>query len=389
LETPGPPPTRKPRRTDHLIVPHDFEANYVVGFAKGMAGVGARIAVISSDETEARLAAAGIAQYKLRGSLSPQRPTWQKAVNLARYYVLLFWTILGHAGRTIHFNGLLTDRIILFDGLVLPLWMRLCAGCYVHTAHNVLPHGKEHRRLFYWAYRWIYLFPDHIIAHTPRIAEQLADDFGVSPDRISVISIGLNEEVPETPLSKVEARQKLGLPADAPLLVFFGKVESYKGVDVLAEAWGSVQTPGARAVVVGWCPDAGYTRKIREAMARSSRAASIEWREGFVPNEDVALWLKACDAVVMPYRNIYQSGVVFLCLRFGVPIIATRVGSLPEFIVDGQTGVFADENTPAGIARAIDRFFATAGNFSRPEIARRAAPYGWPHQCRVIKHLYP
>jgi glycosyltransferase involved in cell wall biosynthesis len=310
-------------------------------------------------------------------------------VNLARYYVLLCWTILRHAGRTIHFNGLLTDRIILFDGVVLTLWMRLWAGCYVHTAHNVLPHGKEHRKLFRWAYRWIYLFPDHIIAHTPRIAEQLVADFGVAQERISVISIGLNEEVPDTPFTKAEARQKLGLPAKAPLLVFFGKVESYKGVDVLAEAWGGVQTREARAVVVGWSPDAGYTRKIKEAMARSPRASTIEWREGFVPNAEVALWLTACDAVVMPYRNIYQSGVVFLCLRFGVPIVATRVGSLPEFILDGQTGVFADENTPAGIARAIDRFFATAEKYSRPEIARRAAPYGWPQQCEAIKHLYP
>lgn len=372
----------------HLIVPHDFEANYVLGFARGLQAVGVRVAVVSSDETSERLAAAGIPQYKLRGSLSTNRPTLQKAANLARYYLLLLWTVFRHRGRTVHFNGLLTDRIILFDGLLLPAWFRLWAGRYVHTAHNVLPHGKADRALFRWMYRWIYRFPHHIVAHTPKIAEELARDFGVEPNRISVISIGLNEEVPPTSLSREEARRQVGVPADAPLILFFGKVESYKGVDVLAEAWGSVTTPGSRLVVVGWCPDTAYAGQIRAAMARSPRAASMEWREQFVPNEEVAVWLKACDAVVMPYRNIYQSGVVFLCLRFGVPIVATNVGSLGQY-VDEATGVIAGENSPAGIAAAIDRFLSRPGAYDRAEIARRAERYGWPQQCAVIKHLYP
>jgi len=377
-----------PNRDCHLIVPHDFEANYVLGFARGLQAVGVRAAVISSDETSDRLAAAGIAQYKLRGSLSPNRPTLQKAVNLARYYLLLLWTVFRHRGRTVHFNGLLTDRIILFDGLLLPVWFRLWARNYVHTAHNVLPHGKADRALFRWVYRWIYRFPHHIVAHTPRIAEELARDFGVDPAKISVISIGLNEEVPPTSLSRDEARRQLRVAVDAPFILFFGKVESYKGVDVLAEAWGLVTTPGARLIVVGWCPDKAYAGQIRTAMARSPRAASMEWREQFAPNEEVALWLTACDAVVMPYRNIYQSGVVFLCLRFGVPIVATRVGSLPEFI-DERSGVFAGENTPADIAAAIDRFFAQSAGYDRMEIARRAQRYSWPSQCAAIKHLYP
>jgi glycosyltransferase involved in cell wall biosynthesis len=278
--------------------------------------------------------------------------------------------------------------MILFDGLVLPLWFRLWARCYVHTAHNVLPHGKADRALFRRVYRWVYRFPHHIVAHTPRIAEELARDFGVNPARISVISIGLNEEVPDTSLTREDARRQLGVPEAVPLLVFFGKVESYKGVDVLADAWGRVQTPESRLVVAGWCPDGVYASQVRTAMAQSPRASSMEWREGFVPNEQVAAWLKACDAVVMPYRNIYQSGVVFLCLRFGVPIVATRVGSLPEF-VDDNSGVFADENSPAGIAAAIDRFFARRTHYRREEIAKRAQRYSWATQCAAIKHLYP
>jgi len=373
---------------EHLIVPHGFEPNYVLGFVRGLVANGARFTVVSSDETCARLKAAGIPQEKLRGSHDTDRSVLQKALDLTRYYLALFWTIFRHRNRTIHFVGLLSSRIILFDGLVLPVWMRLWAARYVHTAHNVLPHGRSEQRLFRIMYRWIYRFPHHIVAHTPKIAEELARDFGVDPARISVISIGLNEEVPDTSLTREDARRELGVPQSAPLLVFFGKVESYKGVDVLAEAWGRVQTPESRLVVAGWCPDGAYAAQVRNAITRSPRASSLEWREGFVPNEQVATWLKACDAVVMPYRNIYQSGVVFLCLRFGVPIVATRVGSLPEFI-DDNSGVFADENSPKGIAAAIDRFFACHHNYQREEIARRAQRYSWASQCAAIKHLYP
>jgi len=371
----------------NLLIPHGFEANYVIGFARGLAANGVQFTVMSSDEIAVRLAAAGISQSNLRGSQEQTRNAWRKAANLIRYYALLLWIVFRHRGGTTHFNGLLASRLIFFDGLVLPVWFRLWASRYIHTAHNALPHGRENSVLFRWVYRWVYRFPHTIIAHTDKVARQLETEFGVDPSRITVISIGLNDEIPETALSAAECRQKLGLPLQGLVALFFGKVEPYKGVDLLAEAWSLVRTSEARLVVAGWCPDAGYATTIREAMARSPRAATMEWREGFVPNDEVAVWLKACNVVVMPYRNIYQSGVVFLCLRFGVPIVATDVGSLAEFI-DADSGIIAKSNDPAGIAAALDRFFAKVSRFRRDEIARRATKYSWDRQCAAIKHLY-
>jgi glycosyltransferase involved in cell wall biosynthesis len=371
----------------NLLIPHDFEANYVLGFARGLAANGVEFTVVSSDEIEERLSAAGIAQCNLRGSLDPARPVWRKAANLVRYYLLLSWTIFRHRGGTIHFNGLLTSRIILFDGLFLPAWIRLWSGRYIHTAHNVLPHSRENSILFRRMYRWIYLFPNLIIAHTAKVARQLESEFGVDPTRIAVISIGLNQEIADTDLSVAESRRQLGLPTDGPIAIFFGKLEPYKGVDILAEAWGKVRNPAARLFITGWCPDAAYAETVRSAIGRSLRAATMQWREGFVPNELAAVWLKACDVVVMPYRNIYQSGVVFLCLRFGVPIVATNVGSLAEF-VDSESGIIARTNDSEGIAGALDQFFSAPARFQRDKIALRAAKYAWDRQCFAIKHLY-
>lgn len=371
----------------NLLIPHGFEANYVVGFARGLAAQGITFTVASDDDIGPRLAAAGIAQRNLRGSLSPKRPAWEKALNILRYYFRLLAIVVEFRGGTIHFNGLLSSRIILLDGLLLPLWLRLWAGRYVHTAHNALPHSREQSRLFHWAYRWIYRFPHTIIAHTEKVAQQLESNFGVGRHRIIVISIGLNEEMPTTTATPAEARQRLGLPAQGPIALFFGKVEPYKGVDLLAEAWGFVRTPDAYLAIAGWCPDRAYTDLVRAAMQRSPRVASMAWREGFVPNEEVALWLQACDVVVMPYRNIYQSGVVFLCLRFGMPIVATDVGSLSEYI-DASSGIITPPGDPAGFAAALDRFFASRSCYDREAISRQATKYSWDRQCVAIKHLY-
>jgi len=372
---------------NNLLIPHGFEANYTVGFARGLTANGVRFVVVSDDDTAPRLAAAGIPQRNLRRGLSPARPARKKLANLLGYYARLLWTVAAYRGATIHFSGLLNGRIILLDGLILPLWFRCWAGRYVHTSHNALPHGREQSAVFRAAYRWIYRFPHTIVTHTAKVAEQLQAEFGVDPSRIAVISIGLNEEIPRTELSVEDSRRRLGLPSHGAVALFFGKVEPYKGVDLLVEAWTLLKPADARLVIVGGCSEAGHARVIRQAMADSPRSATMEWRERFVPNDEVAVWLRACDVVVMPYRNIYQSGVVFLCKRFGVPIVATNVGSMAEF-VDPDSGLIAASNDSVGFADALDRFFARRANFDRETIARRSAKYAWTLQCAAIKHLY-
>ena len=188
-----------------------------------------------------------------------------------------------------------------------------------------------------------------------------------------------------------DVRSHVGAADDERLVVIIGRLASRLKLEGLLDAVAAMPLVNehvkARLVIVGWCPDPGYAQQIRNAIACSPRAATMEWREGFVPNEAVAVWLRACDVVVMPYRNIYQSGVVFLCLRFGVPVVGTNVGSLAEFI-DSDSGIITATNDPAGIADALDRFFSDPTRFRRDEIARRAAKYRWDRQCLAIKHLY-
>ncbi len=370
-----------------LLISHGFEGNYVIGFARGLDANKVPLLVVSDDAIASRLDLAGISHVNLRGSLDPARTSAKKLANLLRYYLRLFLIVFQHRGQPVHFCGLLASRYILFEGLILPVWLRIWAGRYIHTAHNVLPHGRQGQRLFREIYRWIYRFPHTIVAHTEKVRAQLVAEYSVAPERVEVISIGLNEEVSPTPLSQSEARKRLGLDGTERLVLFFGKVEPYKGVDTLAAAWPLVHTPRARLIIAGLAPDPSFAQTVREAVARCGPSAAIQWREGFLPNDEVALWLAACDVVVMPYRHIYQSGVVFLCLNLGVPIVATPVGSLAEYLADGN-GLMAQGSSPADIAAAIDEFFRQQGEFDRKAIAARVQKYHWNRQCAAIRHLY-
>jgi glycosyltransferase involved in cell wall biosynthesis len=371
----------------NLIVPHGFEADYTTGFLRGLAANGVPIRVVSSDTTAERLDRLGIPHSNLRGSQDPRRSARTKAWNLLRYYVRLLALVGRCRGATIHFTGLARNRIVLIDALILATWLRLWAGRYVYTAHNVLPHGREASAFFRFAYRWIYRLPDTIVVHTAGAARRLQDEFGVEPERLRVVSIGLNEEVPNTALTAAQARQRIGVGGDQRLALFFGSLRPYKGVDVLLQAWQHVRTPGARLVIAGHCPDAAYAGRIRQLIASSPRRTVIEWREGFVAREAVEVWFKAADVVVLPHRAVEQSGVTFLCLRFGVPIVASDVGSMAEFVGE-PTGVLAPSNHPPGIAEAIDRVFADPSRFRREEILRVAEQYRWENACRPLVPLY-
>src|ERR1700685_2870404 len=79
----------------------------------------------------------------------------------------------------------------------------------------------------------------------------------------------------------------------------------------------------------------------------------------FIPDEDMEIYLKAADVMVLPYNEIFQSGVLFLSYAFGLPVIATDVGSFREEIVEGNTGFLCQPGDPAALAKTIDKYFAS------------------------------
>ena len=165
------------------LLSHGFQSEYEIGFANSLARNGVDVLLIGSDNTQTTRAAAGLKMLNLRGSQDSRRAAVAKSINLARYIFSYLFFLARSRGRIIHLSGLFNTRVSLIS--LIEAWLtRLCAGPYILTAHDVLPHDGD-TRWNRWVYRWLYRAPGFFVAHTWRVAERLTREFGVAADRIA------------------------------------------------------------------------------------------------------------------------------------------------------------------------------------------------------------
>lgn len=154
-----------------------------------------------------------------------------------------------------------------------------------------------------------------------------------------------------------DLRRELRLPAGAPIILFFGFVRPYKGLEYLIQALPLVRQriPDAHLLVVGefWQAPEFFQRYAEEYGVGD--ALTIVNR--YVPNEDLQPYFALADAVVLPYVSATQSAVVQLAFGFGKPVITTRVGGLHEVVEDGVTGLIVPPQDEQALAAAIVRYF--------------------------------
>src|SRR5690606_6285883 len=122
-------------------------------------------------------------------------------------------------------------------------------------------------------------------------------------------------------------------------------------------------------------------------IAASTQRGRIRLHEGHVPNDEVEPFFAAADALVLPYRAISQSGLLFLAMRFGVPIVDTDVGSLRAWL-EPELGLVATTNDACGIVAALERFLEAPDRFDPQRILARGRECRWDSICRALRPLY-
>jgi glycosyltransferase involved in cell wall biosynthesis len=157
-------------------------------------------------------------------------------------------------------------------------------------------------------------------------------------------------------LTRQDARLRLGV--EGRVLLFFGLVRAYKGLHTLLQAYGRVaEKLDATLLIVGefYEDRAPYDAEI-SALGIGARVRVID---RYIPDEDVEVYFRAADLVVLPYRSATQSGITQTAFAFERPVVVTAVGGLPDVVDDGVTGYVVPPDNAEALAGAIERFFAS------------------------------
>jgi D-inositol-3-phosphate glycosyltransferase len=282
-----------------------------------------------------------------------------KMLEVLRFYADLIKYSAAGAPKIFHL--LWNNKFPFFDRTILMLYYKALGKKIVFTAHNVNAGKRDGNdsALNRLGLKIQYKLADHIFVHTEKMKEELFSDFSVPARRVTVIPFGINNSVPDTDLTPAEARRRLGLKDGERTILFFGGVRPYKGLEYLVDAFNQLGPGNYKLLIAGEAKKGTeqYMDKIQQAIAKAGTGANIIQKLEYVPDEDAELYFKASDVCVLPYTLVFQSGVLFLSYSFGVPVIATDVGSLSEDIIPGKTGLLCRPLDATDLARAIREYF--------------------------------
>jgi glycosyltransferase involved in cell wall biosynthesis len=338
---------------------------YALGMACALAGQGISVDFIGSDKLDApELHRTPLITFlNLRGDQSEDAPLHRKVVRIVAYYARLAKYAARSQARIFHI--LWNNRFEHFDRTLLTLYYRLFGKRIILTAHNVNMRKRDGRDN--WFNRLSlgiqYRLCHHILVHTAAMKDELVADFRIAPQRVSVIPFGINNTSPITALGHCEARERIGLGSSEKILLFFGQIAPYKGLEYLIAAMSELakEDKDLRLVIAGRIKPgyASYWNMIRSEISVGGLEKRIIQHVRFILEREVEVYFKAADVAVIPYAEIFQSGVPFLSYSFGLPVIATDVGSLREDIIEGETGFLCRPKNPADLARTIKTYFAS------------------------------
>jgi glycosyltransferase involved in cell wall biosynthesis len=338
------------------------DRHYSLGLASALIGANVKFDFIGSDELESEelSQSARVNFLNLRGDQSIKAGLLQKASRVLIYY----FRLLKHATQTRAkvFHILWNNKFELFDRTLLMGFYKLLEKKIALTAHNVNAGKRDgHDSLLNRAsLRFQYRLCERIFVHTNKMKEELISDFGVPQSKIVLIPFGLNNAVPVTTLSREAAREKLGLVENHKVILFFGNIAPYKGLEFLVEAFEKLakDDPSLQLVIAGRPKGPKqYWEKIQKQITSCTQKNNILKQIEYISDEQIEIYFKAADVLALPYIHIFQSGVLFLAYSFGLPVIATDVGSLKEEILEGKTGFVCPPQNVTALAETIRDYF--------------------------------
>src|SRR5215469_3645807 len=338
---------------------------YAFGLAMALASKGICIDIVGSDEEDSpELHTTEKLRFlNLRGSRAQKARSLKKLWEILHYYIRLARYASNGSPKLFHI--LWNNKFEYFDRTLLMLYYKAHRKKIAFTAHNINQSRRDSKDslLNRLTLRVQYRLVDHIFVHTQKMKDELLQDFGVREQAVTIIRHPVNNAFPYTDLSPAEAKRRLALRGGEKVILFFGRIRPYKGLEYLLAAFQQLVTKDRnyRLIIAGEPKKGseGYLDEIRRILNREFDLRQIILRAQFIPDEEMELYLKAADVLVLPYKEIFQSGVLFLSYSFGLPVVATDVGSFREEIVEGETGFLCRPADPPDLAMTLEKYFAS------------------------------
>ncbi len=363
----------------HVVDPSSYTPPYDHALCRALAVAGVEVQLIASRFAYGPVAAPdGYARRELFYRLAFGSPGGRVriAAKLAEHVPdMLLYRRVARTADIVHFQWLPVQHL---DAHLLPRGRPL-----VLTAHDVLPREPRPGQLA--AQRRLYDRFDAIVVHSEHGRARLVQELGADPDRVHTIPHGVFSHLAERPPG--QSPPPSPFPGERPVVLMFGLMRPYKGIDVLLDAWRGVDGQAPIEDAELWI--AGMA-KMDMAPLRARAPSGVRFDPRFIDDRELPAYFERASLVVLPYLQADQSGVLFTALAFGKPLLLSDVGGFPELAATGAARV-----VPAGDARslgaALRELLADRAALTEMCVRARAATqgrYSWQAIAQAHVELY-
>ncbi len=358
-----------------VVDPSAFTPPYDHALCAALARRGAQVELVTSRFAYAGAPAAdgyAIREWFYRRARGQAGSRLRRVAKLAEHVPdMLRYRGLARGADVVHFQWL---DLQWLDRYLLP------RGAVVLTAHDLLP--REPRIGQASAQRHLYQAVDAIVVHSEHGRRQLERELSIDPRKLHVVHHGAFEHL--TRLAHEQSLPEELAAVRQPVVLFFGLLRPYKGIDTLLDAWRSID--GAELWLVG-------RPRIPLEPLRAAAAAGVRFVPRYIADAELPAYFRRADVVVLPYlrtERLDQSGVLATALAFGRAIVVSDVGSLGEVAAIGAARVVPPAD-PAALAAALRELLADPAQRAQLGSAAAAAaagPYSWDAAAAKTLELY-
>jgi glycosyltransferase involved in cell wall biosynthesis len=333
----------------------------------------------------------GIADFPLLPIMPSKAKSMSKYEKIFRYYNYLFDVyklIRKEKYNVVHFQFFRRRRI---ESLYFAM-LKLMKIKLAHTVHDVTPLNEN--KLDHLFNLLVYKKADILFVHSNSNKNTLAQQIKLDEEKIKVVPHGdFDFYIPDRIPTHLEARNFFGLSPEQNVILFFGAIKEYKGLDLLLNSlsFASKKINNLVLIIAGMPDPIELRLEYKNLISKLQKDIKVIYHAEFIPDAEVAKYFIASDVVVLPYRRISHSGIVHLAYSFARPVIATNVGDFEEIIDEGKSGFVLSSNSQESLSEIIIQAFSDRlrleemGKYARHLSETK---YTLKNQAELLKSIY-